>query len=105
MQVIHTCAQVIDRNHAFCKGNLAANFIAGLVSPLFGLMNDWLGIRVHSAIAMFALSTLGLFMTQFEIYSDLSKFWYLLAAHLFINWQQTTINFGCSRLFGIKCGS
>ena len=27
-----------------------------------------------------------------------------MAAHIFINWQETTTYYACSRLFGVKCG-
>jgi len=104
VQVIHTCADVIDKDHAFCKNNFLALIIAALVSPIFGTLNDYFGIRVNSIITMAALAILGFFTAKFEHQTSVSKFWYLLVAHVFINWQSTTISFGCSHLFGIKCG-
>jgi len=94
----------MDKNHTFCKANLVAVLAAAILSPLFGLFNDWVGIRINSAIGMAALAIISIVMGQFELYKDFSKFWLLLAAHIFMNWQSTTINYGCSRLFGIKCG-
>mmetsp|Transcript_21672 Transcript_21672/g.29045 ORF Transcript_21672/g.29045 Transcript_21672/m.29045 type:complete len:121 (+) Transcript_21672:1163-1525(+) len=53
---------------------------------------------------MLALSVVSFFMAQFEIFTNFKKFWFLMAAHIFINWQLTTTYYACSRLFGIKCG-
>ena len=80
MQVIHATAEVIDKNHAFCKSNFIAVLIAGAAAPIFGILNDIVGIRINSAIAMFSLAGVGFFMANFEIYTDVQKFWYLLAA-------------------------
>lgn len=104
VQVIHACAQELDRNHSFCKANLLAVAVSALVSPLFGLCNDYVGIRVNSVIGMLALSAVSFFMAQFEIFTNFKKFWFLMAAHIFINWQLVTTSYACSRLFGIKCG-
>ena len=62
VQVIHACAQELDKNHTFCKSNLIAVSISAALSPLFGLMNDYLGIRVNSFIGMLALSAVSFFM-------------------------------------------
>ena len=94
----------MDKNHTFCKANLVAVIVAAIFSPLFGLLNDWVGIRINSVIGMVALAIISLIMGKFEFYKDFSRFWFLIAAHVFMNWQSTTINYGCSRLFGIKCG-
>jgi len=85
--VIHSCGLVIDKSHAFCKANLIANLTAATLSPIFGLFNDQGSIRINSAIGMLALSILGFFTAHFELYSDLNKIWYLIAAHIFISWQ------------------
>ena len=84
--MIHACAQVLDKDHTFCKYNLIAVAISAVLSPVFGLMNDWVGIRVNSVIGMLALSAVSFFMAQFEIFTNFKKFWFLLAAHIFINW-------------------
>ena len=104
VQVIHTSADVIDKDHAFSKGNFLALIITSMLSPLFGLSNDYAGIRVNSIIAMATLAVLGFFTSELEDYTSQNKFWYLFVAHTVINWQSTTIAFGCSHLFGIKCG-
>ena len=86
VQVIYTCANVIDKNHAFCKSNFFTLLIAGFLSPLFGLSNDWLGARVNSVIIMGALATLSLYSAKFVDKTELNKFSYLLASHILINW-------------------
>ena len=75
--MIHTCAVTLDKNHSFCKANLIAVLTAGLLSPLIGLYNDYVGIRVNSVIAMAALAGVSFFIAKFEIYTDFTKFWFL----------------------------
>ncbi len=53
---------------------------------------------------MVALATISFVMGKFEFYLEFSRFWFLFIAHVFMNWQSTTINYGCSRLFGIRGG-
>ena len=78
--------------------------ITAAISPLFGLLNDYIGIRVNNIIPLIALAILGFFTGKFEDSTSMNKFWYLLVAHTFISWQSTTIAYACSHLFGIKCG-
>lgn len=104
VQVIHACAQQLDQNNSFCTANLIAVLTAAALSPLFGLSNDWIGIRVNSAICMAALSIISLFMAQFEVQTDVRKLWFMVAIQVFINWTSTTTSYGCARLFGVKCG-
>ena len=54
---------------------------------------------------MLGLAAISYFMSQFgRNETQLQQLWFLLAAHIFNNWQSTTTSYGCQRLFGIKCG-
>ena len=79
VQVIHASEGILDHNHAFCKSNFVAVLIAGVLAPFFGILNDFIGIRVNSVICMFSMAGLSVFMANFEIYSDVTKFWYLIS--------------------------
>ena len=104
MQVITSSSKELDKEHRFCKANFVANLAAGLVCPIFGAMNDWMGVRVNSAICMLSLAILGFLLASFELYTDLNKLWYLIFVHFFIYWNTVTLSFSCSKLFGIMCG-
>ena len=79
--------------------------IVALLCPFLGYLNDKQGVRVNSAIALTGLAVCGATVSFFEIYSDLTKFWYLLTAHLMLSWWETTINYGVSYIFGLYSGS
>jgi hypothetical protein len=66
VQVIHTCADVIDKDHTFCKNNFIALVIVGAISPFFGILNDYGGLKLNSSIAMASLAILGIFTAKFE---------------------------------------
>lgn len=105
LQVIYSSAQEIDKDHAFCRGNLYATLAVGLCCPLLGLLNDGCGIRYNSAIALIGLACTGATVSYFDTYSDMNKFWYLLVAHLLLSWWEITINYGISHLFGVYSAS
>ena len=54
---------------------------------------------------MLGLAALTFFMAEFELYTESMKLWFLIAVHIFLSWQQTTISYACVRLFGVKCGT
>ena len=62
-EFIQTSAQDIEQNEELSRLYFMAILAAGTVSPLFGILNDWLGARVNNVIsrslpALAAASTL-----------------------------------------------
>ena len=86
VRVITTCSHELDKSHAFCHSNFTALIIAGCLAPLFGIMNDLLGIRVNIAIGMFAMCVVSLLVTGLELYGEMAQFWFLVCAQCFVVW-------------------
>ena len=77
---------------------------AGTVSPLFGILNDWLGARVNfffsrTLPAFVAASTL-----WFEPFDEKYRLWYLIFGYISVVWSEISISYACSHIFGVKCG-
>ena len=101
---IHECATIIDKNDQFCLNHLIALLIAGLVSPLFGLLNDWLGIRVNNIISMILLSVIASGTIWIDKFDQKYSLLYLTVAFLTVSWSAITTSYSCVHLFGVRCG-
>ena len=78
--------------------------IVGVLAPIFGIFNDYFGVRINIFFGMIGLAVLTVFMARFELFSNITKFFFLLLTHIFMNQQSISLQFGCARLFGVKCG-
>ena len=103
-EFIQSSAQDIEQNEELSRLYFIAILAAGTVSPLFGILNDWLGARVNNLIsrslpAFAAASTLWI-----EPFDTKYRLGYLIFAFISMVWSEISISYACSHIFGVRCG-
>ena len=59
--------------------------IVGVLAPIFGIFNDYFGVRINIFFGMVGLAVLTVFMARFELFDNITKFFFLLSTHIFMN--------------------